>query len=470
MISMGLAMDKPIKDASQETDNTQLSTEEVISDFCLMEIPALHDNRPQDQGIIPVDAMKIIFKYMNEKDGSLKTFRNQVFVSKLWRTLAIESITTLDIINLMEKSPHRKCALLANIIGNYPLHRFPNLESLSLSFEGIIENELYIRLTHEAERDLSNPKAKLVGQQLDEYETKSKDNKKKLEDIKNIEGGTLKKVFLASGPLIKAVYYENIISGTTKTPTKAEEKRKKIESLYSPLQKEIIQSLCDFNALKKLSLYPLDGTNAFFIEKMPNLKEIRFLSTTTPIYDITGCLIKAPEIFLDALGNMQTNHDLENLYLEGPVHLSSFEGWSKFHKLKELTLTLEFCELRGTNSFKIDNPYRINTILESFPKNFPSLETLTIQNSHIQGLDFWKHLSKLPNLSSLDISSCSLNGNDLSEIIKIASLEILYLNQMDRPQSNRAAVFMMGFGMRYGEEDLENFEKNRPDVEIYFKG
>lgn len=99
-----------------------------------------------------------------------------------------------------------------------------------------------------------------------------------------------------------------------------------------------------------------------------------------------------------------------------------------------------------------------------------SLESLTVRNSHIRELDFWKHLSKIPKLTSLDISSCSLNGNDLSEIIKITSLEKLCLNKGDKPRSPTHTSFIIGFGMTFGEADLETFEKNRPDIEIYFKG
>ena len=75
-----------------------------------------------------------ILRKDNESGLNLKRYRDQSLVSKEWRKLSITSITTIDINKLIKTSKYAKWALLAQILCDNILSRFPNLNYLSLIF------------------------------------------------------------------------------------------------------------------------------------------------------------------------------------------------------------------------------------------------------------------------------------------------------------------------------------------------
>src|SRR5438477_10790455 len=55
----------------------------------------------------------------------LKTFRNEQFVCKEWRDLALKSILNLDVFSIMEDGPHDNWTVLAYVIADRTVQKFP---------------------------------------------------------------------------------------------------------------------------------------------------------------------------------------------------------------------------------------------------------------------------------------------------------------------------------------------------------
>lgn len=419
----------------------------------------------------------IILGLANERGLDLKTYRNQVLVCKEWRDLAIKSITILDIQNLMENSPHRRCTLLAHIIADYPIHRFSNLNSLNINFSEVNMIEFHKKLNAPEERIFKKQQDYFSDdRRLDRIENKINMRAKNFQIIlENPEVNLVSKVFTAIGGGINLLWNAAWHSQIIGMPFKREEIKNKTDSISGDIEKIILTNLLDLKCLTKLNLGAWDNINLFFLQHMPNLKTFTVKSSSP--------------IFADALGNMQETHNLETLHLSGPIQLSNFEGWSKFHKLKKLHLDIIFVEAKTKygDYESIIEPNHINTIIQSLVKNLPQLEILNIENRLFSDINLCEFLSQLPKLKILDLSASLLSDPDLMELTKIKTLEKLILPDYLKDEKSKKKMTTelqqlpthinltgpLPFGLILVEpctrKGLDSFILKQPNVEIILK-
>lgn len=408
----------------------------------------------------------------NENGLDLKTYRSEASVCKEWRVLATNSITKLQIIKLMETTRHRKWTLLAHIIADYPLHRFPNLIDLALPFPTSAKHwiELTTKLQDPEKRNFAN-KSKFLSNdgQLDaidkDYkliEEKAMIKAKKFRaKITDPHTGRASKFFTLIGGVFSVVgmggeilwdaAWESHYIGAPFSPTKA----KNIEdNLMVTMNKQIIEALLDFKNITRLRMLAWDGINPYFIQNMPHLKELGIGHE------------KWGHIYLDALGNMQHEHGLEKLALLGALHISSFEGWLKFHKLKELILNLTFYD---DARIQIEDANQLHKILDSLVINLPHIEKLTIGSRLDPNILLYQHISKLSKLTELGLLVCLLSNDELKEISKFENLKKLIIigdSLLFREQLSITMQFANFIFEQFTPEGLAFFKQMRPDVDV----
>lgn len=484
-ISLGYSMDNPLQLGGNTFSKWFKTT--ITPTFQQLFIPSSQSNQLQlieppkpniksefQQKIIQ-ELSLIILGLANEGGLDLKTYRNQVFVCKEWRDLAIKSITILDIQDLMENSPHRKCTLLAHIIADYPIHRFSNLNSLNINFSEVNMIEFHKKINDPEKRIFKKQQDYFSDdRRLDRIENKINMRAKNFQiTLENPEVNIVSKVFTAIGGGINLLWNAAWHSQIIGMPFKREEIKNKTDSISGDIEKIILTNLLDLKCLTKLNLGAWDNINLFFLQHMPNLKTFTVKSSSP--------------IFADALGNMLYPHDLESLYLKGSIQLTNFDGWSKFHKLKKLHLNISFVEVRDDEHYNISAPNQINPIIQSLVTNLSQLENLTIGKRLFSNINLCEYISQFPKLKTLNLSSSLLSNFDLMELIKIKTLQKLILPDYlsDKSSIKEMTTAFQGFltyinltgPLPFGlvlvepctQEGLDSFRLLQPNVTIMFK-
>ncbi len=411
-----------------------------------------------------------ILGFANKGGLDLKTYRREMFVCKEWRVLATDSITQLDIIELMKTTHHRKWTLLAHIIADYPLHRFPNLTTLTLdcSLRGLRWVEVYNKCQNPEERQFSK-KSELFSKDgrldaIDEENKQiSKEIKAKLQDPHTRRISKLFSGLGAGGKVLWNYAWKFHITGVPFNHNKAKNLE---DNRMITVEQQIMTTLLDFKNLTKLVLTPWDDINPYFVQDMPHLKNLAIISNREA-YVIKGM---SANIYLDALGNMQKDHGLKCLALNGNIFLSSFEGWSKFHKLKELHLVSNFFKNEPPKEefSRITDTNQLNKILNSLVKNLPHIEKLSIGPRLDPNILLFKHLSELPNLSELGLLGCLLSNKELIEISKFENLKKLTIFGDTVITKELHPLIQPGNIIfdHFTSEDMDFFKQTRPDVDV----
>lgn len=432
-----------------------------------------------------------IFNEANEGGLDLKTYRNQIFVCEDWRHRAIKSITTLDIVKLLETTPHRKCTLMAHIIADSPLHRFPNLRSLNISFQGFGIFEFHKKMTRPEKRNFNKQMTYFSDdQRLESYEKDLVETKKKVFDvIKDPNGSVLVKICKMLGSVPSIAWNISGYNRLTGASFNRDKNKIKMDSIYTTLEKSLITSFIDFQTLTTLKINAIIDLNLYFIAQMPNLKHFEVNPHST---SLDAVAYQEPTVFLDSLGGFYKSHDLEVLHINAPIiQLANFEGWSKLHRLRELSLPFEFSEKIGNEVKPITIGYfpprnldkeeegidKIHGILDSLVKNIPGLTSLQIKYGLSVIFDprikISKYISQLPKLEKLDASYVIVNDDDLEQFLNIKTLKKLVLREIFEADRNKLnELFVLLFSQLnlelklYTLQGLDLFKLARPDVQI----
>jgi hypothetical protein len=366
--------------------------------------------------ILPNDLLKPIISYANNKGLDLKNYRNQIFVCKRWRDIAMNGITHIDITALTQTSIHRKCTLLANIIMDDTLLQFSNLNSLKIDFANIDNFELYQKIKYEGKRNFDNNKSYFSDdKKLDRLHFSKSSNVAK--DIKSAGTGNLMS-------LMWTVYQYNNIIGMSQ-----EEQSHKKKEVDDHLNDIITAKLSNFQMLETLKIHTSVALNLGFIHKIRTLKYLYVYSSS---YNVK-CTFN--DIF---------PHDIESFVSNSQTNIGDPQKWNiNFPHLKELSINL---------GIRFQRRDLIIAELTEIVDNLPNLESLFVSGNN-ENRPF-QILSKLTKLKKLDLSKCVLSEHDLIDIAEIITLKELIL------WSQGARHYF------FNSDDLLLFRVKRPDVKI----
>lgn len=413
--------------------------------------PVVEEKSPGLINNLEEQLLDTILGYNNKNGLDLKQYRNQVFVSKLWRHLAILSIKILDLAALKENSSHRKCTLLAHIFADYDIHRFPNLKTLKVSFVGVEALEFYDKLISTEKRDFSEEQRFFsANKKLDRIDKNQINNwesmKKRRDDGRNLK-------ILRSIPDMCSIAWNTYrYSNTTDIPFWKRVEKK--EEIYNDLSKRFITSLADLRQLEHLTIITSFNLDLSFIAWLPKLKY--FHASTTDTF-----LSKGGQIFIEPLNQLYQPHNIETLRIGSSEPFSSFQNWNiKFPCLTKLSIS---------TGVSYDNNFGLNDFsdrMTSLIENLPQLTNLKLGGIS-SGRPF-QNLYKLTNLTKLNLSLYFTQNNDLIDIAQVFSLRELVVLDVGqcKEKSFRATN---GIYQLFDEEAIRLFELTRADVFTIFR-
>lgn len=368
-----------------------------------------------------------IISICNDKGLHLKTYRNQALVSRKWRTLAIESIKIIDIDELMVISKYRKWSLLAQILCDYHIHRFPNLQKLRLTFPNNPRDrsELYEKMKDPISRNI--PRSFFSKDNVRNYIDDGVEQSKM--DFMNIDNTSNILIKLGSAvSLLGTLNWYKLVDKSINKHTDLT-----YMDLHESINKNLHQSFGDLRSLTTLVINVTHLDVSPLLKCMPNLQHL-FLNNS-------NCRAVIEDI--DQL------HNLETLVCFGKIEMDNLENWKKLSNIKRLTII-----------FQHEDVKQHHEILESMVNNLLKLEILAI---HTINHNLTHYINKINKLKELELLSCSITKNDL--IILSSNLELKIIKfTMSHPLIDK----FKEMGDYYTQKLFEDFKSLRPDVEIIF--
>jgi len=322
-----------------------------------------------------------ILKFSNQKGLDLKTYSNQALVSKRWRILAINSVTMININDLMKKSKYREYALLAQILCDYHLHKFPNLSTIMIKFPIAPRdsNDLYNYM-----RDYN---ARYNHSYLKEYVDNG------IQKYMNNESCTfgLKECIYQ---LSNCIWYYSV-DKLANTLTFEETKIVNIDR----------QLFYVFNDFKNLSTLVTNATSntdiSFYLKNISNLKHLIFMNNT-------------PLLFSDVQGE----YKLETLVCKGGFK-GDFINLAKLPYLRKLHTKIE----------KDYNDEYVSYFMENIVEYLNNVEILYIETLKLTSIIF-KYIVKLQKLKELGIICGMIPNSELYYILGTMSSELSNLKTL----------------------------------------
>lgn len=381
-----------------------------------------------------------------EEGLNLKKLQELSLVCKKWSELAPQSVKTLDLISLDQRSKYRHFTFMSFVL-NYPYNRFPNLKELSLDFHSLIfwERELTLKLSLSGNQHLvdcasTDGELDAVDSEMSQFMSQVHTLFYKLVPPPFPDDTTVAALRQYEKDLMEQVQREREKSRSWRAGYQSIFERKKqnlvkasgLENTYDDVtdwiivQSKLILFCQGFQAIETLIINSWNNMNLTFIAQMPQLKRLKLVGHTGDVFDPYS------SVCLDGLGQMESPHGLEELVLTGRLHLTDFGGWSQFTHLKKLSLPIKFFkeDLAPQNNeecptIQIQDPTRINEKLYSLAENLPHLEQLEISYRVDPQVHIGQWISQLKCLKSLTLSYCLICDQDFDAMLMIPNLQEL---------------------------------------------